>query len=313
MSFLGNLIGGMATAGGGILENERLSAQKMLEQDAASERQLERAKEMAIFNSELEDKKLATVEALKVKLENDKRAASAARIETAKDGIIGKALAGKYSVAVPADPSSWTPEMQSAVDQSKKLDGDKLRDEPGILKKAAIASGDLSIKDALADDYKSEAMMYKGMLEQQKEAGRNDRADARLASQQEASDKRLAYLFAALEKRGSKGGETATVKEALQFVDGSRKELANDAANLKAMYAADIKDKSSKQQEAIKADYAPKFAGIEAKRTQIETDFNSLREKVGLPTSAKPADKPVVPPAPIIPMAKRPPLSSFQK
>lgn len=101
-------------------------------------------------------------------------------------------------------------------------------------------------------------------------------------------------------------------KEAMSFIDNARKELANDAATLKSMYAADIKELSPKQRDKVKADYEPKFAAIEEKRRTLEADFDSLREKVGLPArEAKPAPAPA--PKPGAAPANRPPLSSFMK
>ena len=59
------------------------------------------------------------------------------------------------------------------------------------------------------------------------------------------------------------------------------KELANDAATLKSMYIADINSLSAAQRAKVKAEYEPKFAAIEAKRTQIEADLMPCARRWG--------------------------------
>lgn len=106
----------------------------------------------------------------------------------------------------------------------------------------------------------------------------------------------------------SNGGGASGTKEALNFIDGARKELANDAASLKALYTAEITAAGAPSRvPAIKQSYQPKFDAIDAKRKQIEQDFNALRERVGLapaesaapasPSTPKPTPAPVKPPA----------------
>ena len=117
------------------------------------------------------------------------------------------------------------------------------------------------------------------------------------------AEKRLEALIA---KTGKSSDGT---KEALNFIDGVRKDLANEASNLQRLYQADLKDKGKTAQAKIKAEYDPKFADISAKRQQIENDFSALREKVGLPASAPRAPAPAPKPA----ASGRPPLDSFFK
>ena len=123
----------------------------------------------------------------------------------------------------------------------------------------------------------------------------------------ETANRRLEALIAKM------GGGANGTKEALSFIDGARKELANDAATLKSMYAADIKDLSAAQRAKVKAEYEPKFAAIEAKRTQIEADFNALREKVGLPGASASAPSPSPAPQPGAPETKTQPQKVTSK
>lgn len=247
-----------------------------------------------------EEMKEARLIALKSKAEDMSREASVARIDKAAGNIADSAVAGKRALIGEGvvDKENWTPEQQAAVDQSLEMDREALVGDPKTRTKAAIQTGDISPKDAAVLGQKDEATIYKAMWEQAKEEGRNNRADARITAQQEASDKRLAYLFAAMEKN-SAGKDTADLnKEALRFIGDSRKEIASEATNLRLMYQSEIKDASTAKRAQIEAEYKTKFADIERKRAEIERDFNSLREKVGLP------GKPVATPAPEKPEAK---------
>lgn len=243
-----------------------------------------------------------------------------ARIDAAAGDIAEKAVEGKRGLINSRieDKSSWTPEQQAAVDQSLNIDKTKVAADPKTRTQAAIATGDIDPKTAATFGQKDDAALYKMMWEQQKEEGRNQRSDDRLAASAEASDKRLGYLFAALEKRGGgKGGDTN--KEALQFLEGSRKEIASDAANLKALYAAKTASASYKDKPALEVEFDAKFKDIDKKRAQIESDYDFLRDKIGLPSRGKePAANPAPAPAAAKPGAPaatktRPPLSAFQK
>lgn len=273
-------------------------------------------------SSDLETQRQQTLALFKQNLEmngaNQQREAQVARIDGAAEKIADEQVDSKRGVIAGAiaDKSAWTPEQQAAVDQSLALDKSAIVADPKTKVKAAINTGDIDPKTAATLTQKDDAALYKAMWEQSKEDGRNARADARIAAQQESSDKRLAYLFAALEKKGA-SGQNAT-KEALSFLEGSRKEIASDAQNLKALYQADLKDLSPSAAAKVKAEYAPKFAEIERKRTQIEEDYNTMRERVGLPSRAAGAGPaPATAPAAAAPKAtkpaSRPPLSNFLK
>ena len=131
-----------------------------------------------------------------------------------------------------------------------------------------------------------------------------DTRDRELAAQRDATQRYIAELRDETANRrrealvAKMGGGANGTKEALSFIDGARKELANDAATLKSMYAADIRELSPPQRAKVKAEYEPKFAAIEAKRNQSEADFKALREKVGLPSASAPAPSPAPDKAP---------------
>ena len=146
-----------------------------------------------------------------------------------------------------------------------------------------------------------------------------DQRDRDLAAQRDATQRYIAELRDETANRrlealvAKMGGGANGTKEALSFIDGARKELANDAATLKSMYAADIKDLGPTQRAKVKAEYEPKFAAIEAKRTQIEADFNALREKVGLPGASASAPSPSPAPQPGAPETKTQPQKVTSK
>lgn len=173
----------------------------------------------------------------------------------------------------------------------------------------ALAAYESSIGKSERDERRIDLTEKKGE-QAARAAEAKDTRDRELAAQRDATQRYIAEmrdetanrrLEALIAKMG--GGANGT-KEALAFIDGARKELANDAATLKSMYAADIKDVGPKERARIKAEYDPKFAAIEAKRGQIEADFNALREKVGLPASAAPAAAPAPKPAAALPLPK---------
>lgn len=242
--------------------------------------------------SDLTLQRAKTLEEFKATLANRERTAQTERIDAAAGRLAEVEVGKKRGIIASniADPTAWTPEQQAAVDQSLALDKQSAVADPKLRTQAAIQTGDIDPKTAATLTQKDDAALYKAMWEQSKEDGRNQRADARIAAQQESSDKRLAYLFAALEKRGDRKAGADTAKEALQFLEGSRKEIQSEAQNTRALYQAQLKDASRSERAKIEADFAPKFAEIERKRNEIEEDYGHVRERVGLPArTPKPA------------------------
>jgi len=282
----------------------------------------ETAAQARTHESDLTLQRAKALEQFKMELGNQERAAQTQRIDTAAGKIADEKVGEKRRTIEGGivDRASWTPEQQAAVDQSLALDRQAAVADPKNRTEAAIRTGDIAPKDAASILHKDDALLYKHLWEREREEGRNARADARIAAQMEASDKRLGYLFSALEKRGA-GGQSGT-KEALSFLEGARKEIQSEAQNLRQLYQAQIKDKSKGEVARIDAEYAPKFAEVDRKRREIEEDYNQVRTRVGLParTGATPSPAPSPAPTPKPGAAapkpaadKRPPLSSFQK
>jgi hypothetical protein len=298
---------GRGVSAAGYAAGDMLARQALME--VQSEMDLERTKRLEEFKQMLQAKD----DERKVTLADQARTAQASRIDAKAGEMADAQLTPKKGLieAGITDRSTWTPEMQAAVDQSLGTERTAMKGK--LRTEAAIATGDISPKDAAVLSQKDEATIYKAMWEQAKEEGRNARADSRNAAMMEASDKRLAYLFAALEKKGAKG--TDGTREALSFLDGSRKEIQSEAQNLRQLYQAQIKDKSKGEIARIDAEYQPKFAEVDRKRAMIEEDYNHVRERVGLPARSaapKPAPSPAPKPAAAA-SAYRPPLSAFER
>lgn len=178
---------------------------------------------------------------------------------------------------------------------------------------------DAAVQDAKATDLPAyadyEARVGKPLREERKidvtEASANARAAAGIANSErvaltaerrDATQRYLGELRADTSEKNAQarlealvknsGGGSNGTKEALSFIDGARKELANDASSLKALYTAEIDAVGAPSKiPAIKAAYQPKFDAIDVKRKQIESDFNNLREKVGLPPAKSAAQE----------------------
>jgi hypothetical protein len=238
--------------------------------------------------AEIDAMKEARLIALKAKVEDQTREASVARVDQAAGRIADTAVAGKRALIGEGvvDKENWTSEQQAAVEQSLAADKAALIGDPRTRERAAISTGDISPEKAATIDRDERRLAESARATDSKErqAEKRDETQRYIAEMREATaQKRIEALIA---RTGA--GKDGT-REALAFLDGVRKDLASEAANLKAMYQADIKDVSSSKREAIKKEYEPKFADIEAKRKKIEQDFDALREKVGLPKAAAPA------------------------
>lgn len=268
----------------------------------------EREKNLATLKSGLDLKRemdFATFKnTMAVNTANAERTAQVGRIDAAQKGIVGGITAGNANKFYGDDTNLTDADLSDEEKAAFAATPDQVRH---TRTEAGIATGDIKPEVAATLDYKGEALLYKSLYEQGKEEGKDRRADARLESQEKIaadrnesaerrSDARLAVMVS---KIGHSGGGNPT-KEALAFVDGARKETASEAANLKALFAAEMQGKSPTKQAEIKAEYAPKFADIDRKRAQVELDFNNLRERVGLspaagqaaPATAKPAAAP---------------------
>lgn len=246
------------------------------------------------------------------------RADQVKRVDTAAGKIAEDAVTEKRGIVTAgiADKEAWTPEQQAAVDQSLEIDKKKIASDPETRIQAAIGTGDIAPKDAATinrDERRLDAT-------EKATAARERQADQRDATQRYIAELRDKQQGARLEALIAKTGKDKDgVKEALSVIDGARKDLANEATNLKSLYATELKDKSRSEQARIASEYKAKFDSIDEQRRQLDADYDSLRGKVGLPPRQPLRATPAVPPPPAAqtpagkPSATRPPLSSFLK
>lgn len=127
--------------------------------------------------------------------------------------------------------------------------------------------------------------------QREREAARRDETNRYIADQRDRTAQQR--IEALVERLGSKGENGA-----LQWLDGSRKMLAEEAQRLQQHYATSVNGATPTRKAALDAEYKPKFEAIEKKRALIDADFDALRERIGLPArTATPAAQPPGPAA----------------
>lgn len=279
------------------------------------------------WQSDLSMQRAEALEQFKSDLANRQRQAMVDRVSTAAGTLADQQMSPLVAQeqAGITDPDSWTPEQQAAVDQSNALTRQGLIAKAVRNGDAGIATGDITPEQAATLNTKSDALLYKTLYEQQKEDGRNARADARNDMLMRNSDERNAVMLhnsdariAAMMDHFSKQGQGNPTKETLQFLDGSRKAVDTEAHDTRALMTSEMATAFTPDQKAaVQAKYAPKLQQIETQRRQVYQDFNTVRTQVGLPPVASDAPAAGLGPsnpatAPGTP-ANRPPLSAFQK
>lgn len=204
-------------------------------------------------------------------------------------------------VAKMAD-ETWTPEHQAAVDQTNSPEGRNIHNKeflsnPRNRALAASRTGDLSEKDA-AEIRRADIAEARAATEAANNARRLDltaQTEERRAADAERKDATARYIAELRDNQQSKRLEVLIskigakdsdgVKSTLSFIDGARKELASDESNLRNLYKQELEGAKFEADgpQRIKAEYEPKFKAIAQKRSQVESDFNYLRGKIGLP------------------------------
>lgn len=249
---------------------------------------------------EIEFERQTRLEEFKATLSEKTRKAQVSRIDTKAGELADERLAptrGLIDAGI-ADRSSWTPEHQAAVDQSL---GIRRKDLAGKLRtEAAIATGDISAKDAASIEGREEALVYKTLLEEKKEearaareTAREDRRDARQALTEEGRDRRLAEAedgrdrrsaerLEALAERLTKGGDSNA--RMLAIVENQRKELDSRSRELRQLQKDEVSAAiGPAAKKAVTDKYKPEFADLERQRQEARQDYDFLREKLGMP------------------------------
>lgn len=293
----GLLLGALAGAAGGFADGFN---------DGYKERQAER---MDTRRAAIEDQRARALILFKQGVENQARTDMAARVSNAAGTIADGQVAKRRGLIEGgiADRSTWTPEQQAAVDQSLGLDRAAIAEDPDVRTAAAVQTGDIDPKTAAGLDIqgkKAEAAAIAAERKDRLERDRMDQRDRQESARLEQRD-RIADRNADLQERrigamaARIGGSSKDDKEkaVLAYIEGRRKELADDAANTKALYAAALKDAPSTRRATIEAEFKPRMDAIDEKRRQVEDDFDALRERVGLPAKRSAAQPPAAAPS----------------
>jgi hypothetical protein len=229
------------------------------------------------------------LEKARISMNNQEREAGVARVNQAQTGLVNQAKAAKLNQFY-GEGSNLRPEDISDEEMASpqaQLSGAETAD---ARTKAAISTGDISPKDAAAlgqKDAKTQAQLELGM----------------------------AKLEAAINKANG-GNKDQTNKEMLSLLDGMRKDIASESADVKNSMKAEInglgKFAEPDEVKKITDAYAPKLEAMNKRRKQIQKDFNVVRERIGLPpindgnedsaeSNAKPATESDARPAAVLP------------
>lgn len=250
------------------------------------------------------------LEQFKMDVGNQQRVQMTERVGAAKTGLINAEIDNRYAKPVMGD-TPLTEEQQAVLDQGLMQQGrdiaadrKTLEGDVGMDVKAALKTGDLSVKDAATLSQKDAANETRLAIAQM----RTDALNAKTEAQYEAA---MAKLNLALSKAS---GKDQTNKEMLSLLDGMRKDIASESTDIKKTMDSEIqglgKFAEPEEVKKVRDAYAPKLQLIEKRRAQIQRDFNSLRTRMGLdpiqddsePESTAPAKPPAsAKPAAVIP------------
>lgn len=140
------------------LVNAARTASDIYARGAQADSEIEGRSKLAQQAADIQLERDRRLEELKTKSGDAQRVAQVQRIDAESGNIAEKAIAPKRGLinAGIADPSTWTPEQQAVVDQSLAADKEKVLADPNTRTRAAIATGDISPKDAATMDSRSE-------------------------------------------------------------------------------------------------------------------------------------------------------------
>jgi len=247
------------------------------------------------------------LEKARIELNNQEREAGVTRVNQAQTGIVNQARAAKLNQFY-GEGSNLRPEDISDEEMASpqaQLSGAETAD---ARTKAAISTGDISPKDAAALGQKDVANETRLTIAQLRTEALNAKTQAQL-------ELGMAKLEAAINKANG-GNKDQTNKEMLSLLDGMRKDIASESADVKNSMKAEInglgKFAEPDEVKKITDAYAPKLEAMNKRRKQIQKDFNVVRERIGLPpindgnedsaeSNAKPATESDARPAAVLP------------
>ncbi len=255
---------------------------------------------------------------------DQQRTAQTSRIDAAAGSIAEKAVEPKRGLINSRieDKSTWTPEQQAAVDQSLAGDKAKVAADPKTRTQAAIATGDISPKDAATMDSRAEIAQMKNDAYLANVQAKLDMAGDKLdmaktiamiraasGGGSDGKDPANAKMIEYLVKNGTPREQATTM--VLGDGAGKTKDPVGMAVSLStAMLARGVSLPPELRKKGVtEAEYAMDIAS-----QQIEAATKKLRA----PDSAAPANpgatpKPASATGTPAPAKTRPPLSAFQK
>lgn len=259
---------------------------------------------------DLAEKRARTMEELKVEFSDRARTNMVGRIDNAKTGLINSSMNRKYAgsdAAVAAADAGetdapLTQEQKDVIAQSKQADADKLRTDPKILRQAAINTGDLTVKDVMADDVRAAGVEAKfADIDRKNEIGKLT-VEAKNAKTEADYAAKMVALEMKIEKAG--GGNTDFDKKIKLLREGgaSTTEIANFITDKKQPSMEDLANGFLKSDPMIgtKKALTPEAAYEKAKK------LRELSKSIAGDTGENPANSKPKPSAPAGGNAKSP-------
>lgn len=235
---------------------------------------------------------------------DQQRTAQTSRIDAAAGSIAEKAVEPKRGLINSRieDKESWTPEQQAAVDQSLGLDKAKVAADPKTRTQAAIATGDISPKDAATMDSRAEIAQMKNDAYLQNVQAKLDMAGDKLAMAQTIATIRAAS------GGGSDGKDPANAKmieylvkngtpreQATTMVLGDGAGKTKDPVGLAAQLATALIRDGIRVPKDAPAGTTPASYAMDIATQQIELATSKLGKEQRAP--AAPAAAPAAPAA----------------
>lgn len=320
-------------------------AGEAMQKMGAANQDAQNKQDLATLESDLATKRAEALELYKTNLTtttaNQQRDAQTARIGAAQQGIVGKAIDGKYAssdaaVAAAAGGASpdvsaadgndlvqaaLTPEQTGVINQAKDADRQKMMDDKGTFVQAAMQTGDIAPKDILAASNKEEVAGIRSQAMQAVQDAKNDvwREKIDFMTKKSANDNNTRMLIAAMRGMGGgkDGGDTAKIKTAetyLSTVNAERKASGADPMTFEEAYSISNYAPKASQEDGIRARVATTLIGADARLIKdpdalgkaVTATMNAIQGGTAAPAAPKPAAAASAP-------AKRPPLSDFLK
>lgn len=159
--------------------------------------------------AEREQSMLRMKAALGIEVANAERNALVTRVDTAAGAIADKAVEGKRALVGSgiADPASWTPEQQAAVDQYMAADRDAIIGDPKTRLSASIATGDTKPEAGaklMMDEKRLDASEKKAEEQGKAAAAAEERKALRDAQRYEVDLKKLDLMVGSQELQARK-------------------------------------------------------------------------------------------------------------